>query len=431
MNLLFSNDTHGEYPESWYAATATNLAPFPSLTHDIQTDICVIGAGYTGLSAALHLSEAGYSVALIEAHRIGFGASGRNGGQVGSGLRLDQDDLEHQFGLSDAKKFWQVGQDAKSLVKHLIGSHKIDAAWKDGIAELDWSAKGALELSDYAQKLQDSYDYLDVSPLSKEDAAELIGAPVFAGGLLDMGAGHVHPLNYALGLGRAAARSGVQIYEMTQATKIERGQVWTKSGKIKAEHIVLATNGYHDGILKSVSDRVLPINNYIVATEPLGDRVDQVLTKDVAAVDSKFVVNYWRLSADKRLIFGGSESYGDRFPSDIAAQVRKPMLEIYPHLKDVKIDYAWGGTLAITPTRLPDFSAPLPGIWSAAGFSGHGVAIATLAGRILCDAIRGEGQSFELMQKLRPPAFPGMGLMRRPMLNLAMRWFALRDKLGV
>ena len=248
---------------------------------------------------------------------------------------------------------------------------------------------------------------------------------------MDWGAGHIHPLRFAFGLAQAALKAGVRIFEETEAHHIGSGIVRTGKGQISAPHIVLACNGYHGGLNRKIAARVMPINNYIIATEPLGARAQDVLAKDIAVADSKFVVNYWRLSEDKRLLFGGGESYGDRFPKDIEALVRKPMLEIYPQLADVKIDYAWGGTLAITPTRLPDFSRPGAGLWSASGYSGHGVALATYAGKVMADAIQGEASGFDLMSKMRPPAFPGLGVMRSPLLALAMRWFALRDRLGI
>ncbi|KMW60803.1 Oxidoreductase [Candidatus Rhodobacter oscarellae] len=429
MKLLHANDRAGEYPASWYAASAQPLPPFDPLDGDTQADVCVIGGGFTGLSAALHLAQSGVDVVLLEAHRAGFGASGRNGGQVGSGMRKDQDEMERLFGREDALKFWQIAEGAKALVKSLIAEHGINAAWRDGIAHADWSAKGAAETQDYARWLQDRYEYLQAEPLDRDQIRALIPSQAYHGGMVDWGAGHIHPLRFALGLAQAAQAAGARIYERSQVTAITGSTVRTATGTVAARHIVLATNGYHDGLEPRVARRVLPINNFIVATEPLGERAATVLTKDVAVGDSKFVVNYWRLSEDKRLLFGGGESYGDRFPADLTAIARKPMLEVYPHLRDVKIDYAWGGTLAITPTRLPDFSRH-GALWSAAGYSGHGVALATYAGRMMAEAIRGEASEFDLMGKLRPPAFPGMGALRRPILNLAMRWFALRDRLG-
>ncbi|MCP3969129.1 MAG: FAD-binding oxidoreductase [Rhodobacteraceae bacterium] len=431
MNLLYANDQPGEFPASWYAATATPPRPFPELKGETRADVCVVGAGYTGLSTALHLAQAGVDVALVEAHRVGFGASGRNGGQVGSGQRKDQGELERAYGIDDARKLWAVSEDAKALVKSLIAEHGIDAAWRIGIAHADWTAKGARESRDYAEKLRQDYGYTAAEPLDRDGISALVGSDVYHGGMMDWGAGHIHPLRFAFGLAQAAADAGVRIFELSEVHDLRGGVVRAGQGRVAAEHVVMACNGYHGRLDPKVAARVMPINNFVVATEPLGDRTAEVLAKDIAVADSKFVINYWRLSEDRRLLFGGGESYGDRFPRDIAKTVRKPMLQVYPHLADVRIDYAWGGTLGITPSRMPDFARPAPGLWSASGYSGHGVALATYAGKLMSDAIRGDAAGFDLMARVRPAAFPGLGLMRAPLLALAMSWYALRDRLGV
>ncbi len=431
MKLLYANDQRGTYPPSWYTASATPLAPQPELRGQERADVCIVGGGFTGLSTALHLAQAGVDVALIEAHRVGFGASGRNGGQVGSGQRQDQDVLEKRFGLEDARKFWQVAEDAKALVKSLIATHAIEARWRDGIAHADWRSKEVRDTHAYVDKLRRDYGYDHIEPMDGDGIRALIGSDRFLGGAMDWGAGHIHPLRFAFGLALAALRAGVRIFEGSEVHHISQGLVRTGKGQVNAEHIVMACNGYHGGLNRQIAARVMPINNYIIATEPLGARAQEVLTQDIAAADSKFVVNYWRLSEDRRLLFGGAESYGDRFPKDIAGLVRKPMLQIYPHLRDVKIDYAWGGTLAITPTRMPDFSRPGATLWSASGYSGHGVALATFAGKLMAEAIKGDAAGFDLMGKMQPPSFPGLGLLRSPLLSLAMRWYALRDRIGV
>ncbi|MDJ0827279.1 MAG: FAD-binding oxidoreductase [Rhodobacter sp.] len=431
MNLLHANDRRGQYPPSWYAATAEPLPPFPEFKGETRADVCIVGGGFTGLSAALHLAQKGYEVALIEAHRVGFGASGRNGGQVSGGQRQDQDTLERRYGRDDARKLWDIALESVALVKSLIADHGIDAAWRDGVAHVDWSAKGAAASQAYAGKLARDYGYDKIEPLDRAAARALIGSEAFHGGAVDWGAGHIHPLRFALGLARSAQAAGARIFEMNEAHHVAPGLVRTAKGRVKADHIVLACNGYLGGLERATAARVMPINNFIVASEPLGDLADEVLAKDIAVADSKFVVNYWRLSEDRRLLFGGGESYGYRFPRDIAALVRKPMLRIYPQLKDTKIDYAWGGTLAITTTRMPDFSRPRPGLWSASGYSGHGVALATLAGQIVAEAIHGQTARFDVMAKARPGPFPGGGGLRSPLLALAMTWYALRDRLGI
>ena len=434
LNLLHANDAPGQYPASWYRATATPLDPFPALAGDTRADVCIIGAGYTGLSAALHLVERGYSVVLLEAQRVGFGASGRNGGQLGSGQRQDQEKLEKMMGRGDAAKLWDLGQEAKDLVRKLVARHKIDCHLKPGVAWTGMSHRETHDLHAYADFLKDRYGYDQVEKLDPAGCDRLCPSPAYHGGILDMGAGHLHPLNFALGLARAARDAGARIYENSEVRSISddtKVVVRTAEGRVQADHLILACNGYLGRLNQNVAARVMPINNFIAATEPLGQRTAEVLTRDVAVADSKFVVNYFRLSHDGRLLFGGGESYGYRFPTDIAAKVRGPMLEIFPHLADVKIDYAWGGTLAITMKRLPHFARLSPRILGASGYSGHGLGTATHAGRLLAEAVAGQSEGFDLMASLPVPAFPGGTLLRSPLLTLAMTWFALRDRLGI
>jgi gamma-glutamylputrescine oxidase len=433
MNLLHANDRPGEYPPSWYAATVAPLAPFPPLVGEARADVAVIGGGYTGLSAALHLAERGYDVALLEAHRVGFGASGRNGGQVGSGQRKDVDALEAAFGREMARRLWNLGEEAKALVRALIDRHAIPAQWTPGILHACWHDREVAHAHRLAEKLARDYDYPHVRPLDRAAMRAEVDSPVYRGGSLDLGAGHIHPLAYALGLARAAAAAGARIHERSEVLTIEHGAepvAVTAAGRLRAGQLILAGNGYLGGLEPRIAARVMPINNFIVATEPLGPRARTLIPNAVAVADSKFVINYFRLSPDGRLLFGGGESYGYRFPP-IGPTVRRPLARVFPDLTKVRFDYAWGGTLAITMSRLPCFARPAPNVLSASGYSGHGVALATLAGRILAEAVAGEMERFDLMARLPTPPFPGGPRLRPALLALAMTWFALRDRLGI
>lgn len=431
MSLLDRNDSRGAYPDSWYAATTTPLAPFEPLRGTVACDLCVIGGGYTGLSAALHAAQAGLDVVLIDAQRVGFGASGRNGGQVQSGFNTAMQALEDKVGRDDARKLWAMSQEAVGLTKSLCEAHAPDADFKPGIAHANWHDSDTQADHRHAAFMAEHYRYDKLEPLSQDALYDILRAPCYRGGLLDHSAGHLHPLRYALGLARACVHAGVRIFETTRAHDITGTLVRTDRGRINASSVIQATNGYDTSLSRQTATRVMPINNFIIATKPLGDDAEAVLRRDIAVSDSKFVVNYFRLSADKRLIFGGGENYGYTFPNDIASLVRKPMAQVFPHLKDVKIDYAWGGTLAITMTRLPHISQPRPGVWTAGGYSGHGVALAGFTGKVLAQAVCGEVDGAKLLERLPTPSFPGGGALRSPILALAMTWYALRDKLGV
>jgi gamma-glutamylputrescine oxidase len=426
MNLLHVNDKAGQYPASYYAATAKPLAKFPPLKGQVSADVCIIGAGFTGLSAALHLAKAGLDVVVVEAHRVGFGASGRNGGQVGSGQRLEQDALEKMAGPEAAHRLWDMGEEAKALVRSLAG--EMGLPFHAGVAHACYTDAEVAHADAYREKLARDYGYTKIEPLPEG----LIGSSAFKGGDLDMGAGHLHPLSFTIGLATAAVAAGVQIFEQSEVHHIQhnlRTEVQTGAGRVSCNHVILAGNGYLSGLDRNVASRVMPINNFIVATEPLGDRAAEILSRNVAVADSKFVVNYWRLSDDKRLLFGGGESYGYKFP-DIIKTVRKPMLEVYPQLSDVKIDYAWGGTLAITMNRMPCFLRPHPRVLSASGYSGHGVAMATLAGKLMAQAVQGQAGGFDVFASLPQSRFPGGAALRWPLLVAAMTWYSLRDRLG-
>ncbi|MBL9051129.1 MAG: FAD-binding oxidoreductase [Tabrizicola sp.] len=433
MNLLHANDRRGEYPASYYAATATPLDRFPILKGATKADVCVVGGGYTGLSAALHLRQRGYDVVLLEAHRIGFGASGRNGGQVVSGQRQDQVWIEKTVGRENAHRLWDLAQEAKSLVKSLVRDHAMPVTFYPGIAHACRSEAEVRETHAYAEKLRRDYGYAHLEPLDRTGIRRLIGSTTYVGGEIDRDAGHLHPLNYAIGLAQAAAKAGVRIHEMSEVHRVEPGPrpvVRTPSGYVDCATVILAGNGYLGQLNEEVAAKVMPINNFIVATEPLGDRARDIISEPVAVSDSKFVVNYWRLSEDNRLLFGGAESYGYRFP-DVIKVVSKPMLEIYPQLAKTRIDYAWGGTLAITVNRMPCFTRPGQNVLSASGYSGHGVAMATLAGKLMAEATAGQMERFDLMASLPQHRFPGGAALRWPLLVMAMTWYAMRDRLGL
>ncbi len=433
MDILTANDRPGEYPGSWYAASAALPQRFPAAKGSLTCDVCVVGAGFTGLSAALHLAKQGYDVILLDGQRVGFGASGRNGGQVGTGQRLEQDALEKLVGKPRARDLWNLSLEAVQLVRGLIKEHAIDCGFVDGIIHADHRARFVPDSHAYADKLREEYGYGQIRSVDRDEMRQLVGSAAYHGGVLDMGGGHTHPLKLALGMARAATNAGVRIFEQTRVATIDEtvpAIVKTKAASITAGHVVMACNGYLGRLHRRVAARVMPINNFIVATQPLDETVARGLIRENHAVaDSKFVINYFRLSEDNRMLFGGGENYSYKFPRDIAGLVRKPMSQIFPQLSDVQIDYAWGGTLGITMNRMPHFERIKGNIISASGYSGHGIAMATMGGKLAADAIAGQAEKFDLMADVPTQAFPGGAAMRWPLLVLAMVWYSLRDKL--
>lgn len=431
MNLLDVNDAAGTYPPSYYAQTSPALAPFPVARGSVHTDICVVGGGYTGLSAALHLARRGYDVLVLEAQRIGFGASGRNGGQVGSGQRLDQEVLEARYGPEQARFLWDSACEARRLVDDLV-AEGLDCDLKPGVIYASERAGDTTSIADTAAHLATHYGY-QTTPLNQEALRALVNSPAYRCGVLDPGAAHLNPFKLVLGLARSAHEAGAQICEGSRVTAIvDAGahvQITTAEASITAEQVVLAGNGYLGELEPRTAAHIMPINSYMIATAPLGDLANELLPQDHAVADSRFVVNYFRLSPDRRLLFGGGESYRYRFPRDIAAKVRRPLTQIFPQLGDVKIDYAWGGTLGLTRSRLPFAARPSARVLSAGGYSGHGVALSLWLGRAMAQAIDGDPERFDRFATLPAKAFPGGPALRGPLLIGAMSAAALGDRL--
>ena len=421
------------YPDSYYVATAKHRQEYQALGGDLRADVCVIGAGFTGLSAAVNLAEQGLDVVVLEAERVGYGASGRCGGLIGSGQRKDVLEMEEQFGYERSRALWDIAEAAKAEIRHRVEKHAIDCDLQNGQL-LGVHKKSYLGFSaELADALAERYDYPHTRRLDREETRAMVATDNFLEGFWDSEAAVLHPLNFTLGLAAAATKMGVRIFENSRVESYSRSDpaiVKTASGTVKASFIVLACNGYLGKLESRAAGKIMPINNFMIATEPLGEqRARELINGRFGIHDTRFVVNYFRMSDDHRLLFGGGENYRPGFPRDILNFVRPYMLKLFPQLNDVRIDYAWGGTLAVTVNRLPHFGRLEPNVFFAQGYSGHGISIATVAGKLIAEAVTGTAERFDVMAKLPTHIFPGGTLLRYPGMVLGMLFYSLKDKL--
>ena len=418
---------------SYYAATAKALVDRPQLVGDHKSDICIIGGGFTGTSAALHLAEAGYQVTLLEAHKIGWGASGRNGGQICQGHNMGHEEMVKQVGKEAADLLWQTSVDSVTLVKDLVKQYQINCDLSDGVLHVANKPKHAQDIRDAVAYKRDVLGYQGVSFLNADEVAQKLGTDRYHGGEWYTEGAHLHPLNFALGLAKAAEGHGAKLYENSAVIDYQAGEkpvVRTAKGQVTCRYILFACNGYLGHLNRPAARKIMPINNFIIATEPLPQEVIGRINPDnIAIADSKFVVNYYRLSADGRMLWGGGENYSPRFPKDIAGFVKKHMIETYPELDRYRIDYAWGGTLAITLNRMPHIARQDENIFVAHGYSGHGVALATFAGAVFAKVVQGSLETVDAFEKLPMRDFPGGTLLRWPGLVAGMLYYSMLDRL--
>jgi gamma-glutamylputrescine oxidase len=422
-----------DHIDSYYAASA-NASPLAApLSGEIQADVCVVGGGIAGLSTALHLAERGYRVVLLEGHRIGWGASGRSGGQALFGYACSQQKLAAAVGGSDARQLWDFSIEALDLLKDRVARHQIDCDLHWGQMHAAIKPRQRDELKEWQRELVDDYGYTSVRFLDRADVEGLLATDRYCGALYDSRSGHLHPLNYTLGLAAAAREAGVVIHEGSQVTAIDRGdpaRVITAKGSVRARHVALCCNAYIDGLEPGLRARIMPVGTYIIATEPLGEaRITQLMRENAAVTDINFVLDYFRRSADHRLLFGGRVSYSGLDAFNTAKATRKRMLAVFPQLADAKIEHAWGGYVDITMSRAPDFGRVAPNIYYLQGFSGHGIALTGIAGKFVAEAIAGQAEHFDVYTRIRHRNFPGGKLLRTPALMLAMSYYRMRDYL--
>ena len=425
---------NGQHTTSYYAASANPTPERPSLVGDVAAEICVVGGGYTGLSTALHLAESGHAVTLLEGAQIGWGASGRNGGQIVNGLNASLDKIGRLWGADTQKFFGGLVQEGGRIIRDRVEKYDIACDLKPGNLFTAYTDKQMLEL-EAKKALWQRFGMDDHEMLDRDAVRKHIASDVYAGGMIDHSGGHLHPLNLALGEAAALEGLGGKIYEHSEVTHVElegaTPVIHTAKGIVRAQILVLAGNAYLGRVVPTLTNRVLPASTQMMATEPLGDKGDALLPTDVCVEDLRYILDYFRLSADKRLIFGGGTVYGGTDPADVIAKLRPNMEKVFPQLQGVKIDHAWSGNFAISFTRVPQMGRLNNHTYFAHGYSGHGVTGSHLFGRILAEAINGDLSRFDTFANLNWKPFPGGRMFRVPYSVIGSWWYGLRDRLGV
>jgi len=420
-------------PAPSYYAIGDQSRPRPPLAGEITADVAVLGGGIAGCSAALHLAQRGYRVVLIEARTIGYGASGRSGGQTIFGLAAGQQKLEREVGRDDAHRLFDLSIEALDLTQSLIREHAIACDYHANHVHVAVKPRHVEELTQWQRELHDEYGYETASLLNREELQGHVQSPRYLAGLLDTRSGHLQPLKYTQGLARAAENAGAVIYENSEVLRYEDGpgvRVHTAKGTVRCAHLVLCGNAYIGAVAPALARRILGVGTYIIATEPLGEeRVRNLLPSNAAVADINWVLDYFRASADHRLLFGGRVSYSAVQPPHLPESMRRRMVRVFPSLEDVKVSRAWGGYLDITMSRAPNFGKLAANVYYLQGFSGHGISLAGLAGKLSAEAIAGTAERFDVFARIPHRDFPGGRAFRRPSLMFAMLYYRMRDLL--
>jgi len=423
--------------QNYYYATALPPPPHAPLAGEVRADVCIVGGGISGLSAALHLVERGFTVALLEAKHLGFGGSGRSGGQTIFGYACGQEKLQQIVGKEDARRLWDFALDGMKLLNESIARHHIECDYVAGHMHVGVKARHDAELAAEVESLHTEYGYRSVRLVGHEELRSLVASDRYTTGLYDSASGHLNPYKYTLGLGAAAARAGVRIFENSGVTKLDIAQnassdhvAHTARGTVRARYLLIAGNALLGRLVPELARKLMAVGTYIAATEVLGEqRAAQLIANNAAVADINWVLDYFRRSADHRLLFGGRVSYSGVDPFDSARVLRGRIARVFPQLNDVKIQYAWGGFVDITPNRAPHFGRLAPNAYFLQGFSGHGMVLTGIAGQIVAEAMAGTAERFDVFARIPHRDFPGGALLRRPALVLAMLWFRLKDLL--
>jgi gamma-glutamylputrescine oxidase len=422
--------------QNYYFASTPPPPPHAPLRGEVRADVCIVGGGISGLSAALHLVERGFTVALLEARHLGFGGSGRSGGQSIFGYASGQEKLEKLVGEADARRMWDVALEGMKLQRELIAKHAIACDYVAGHMHVGVKARHDAELRAEVESLHGKYDYRSVRFVEHEELRTIVSSDRYTTGIYDSNSGHLQPYRYTLGLGAAAARAGVRIFENSGVTRLDLATnatadnvAHTAAGTVRAHHLLIAGNALLGSLVPALSRKLMAVGTYIATTEVLGEeRARALITNNAAVADINWVLDYFRRSADHRLLFGGRVSYSGVDPFDSARVLKARIARVFPAL-DARIEYAWGGYVDITPNRAPHFGRLGPNVYFLQGFSGHGMVLSGIAGKLVAEAIAGSAERFDVFARIPHGDFPGGTFFRRPALVLAMLWFRLKDLL--
>ncbi|CAK9892184.1 MULTISPECIES: NAD(P)/FAD-dependent oxidoreductase [Pseudomonas] len=419
---------------SYYAASSAPQVDYPQLQGELSCDVCVVGGGFSGLNTAIELAERGLNVIVLEARKIGWGASGRNGGQLIRGVGHGLEQFTSILGCDGVRELKLMGLEAVDIVRERIERHAIDCDLTWGYCDLANKPRDLEGFAEDAEELRSLGYRHELRLVKPEQMHSVVGSDRYVGGLIDMGSGHLHPLNLALGEAVVASKLGVRLFEQSAVTRIDYGpqvRVQTAQGSVLASTLVLGCNAYLNDLNTELGGKVLPAGSYIIATEPLGEaQANQLLPQNMAVCDQRVALDYYRLSADRRLLFGGACHYSGRDPQDIAAYMRPKMLKVFPQLAEVRIDYQWGGMIGIGANRLPQIGRlpHQPNVYFAQAYSGHGLNATHLAGRLLGEAISGQHSGrFDLFARVPHITFPGGKHLRSPLLALGMLWHRMKE----
>ena len=432
--MTYKTSDNAGHANSWYAASANDKRVRPTLQADLDADVCIIGAGFTGISAALELCERGYSVVVLEAERIGFGASGRNGGQIVNGYSRDLKTIASRYGQEKAAKLGQMSLEGGEIIRNRVAKYGIECDLVHGGFFAAFTEKQVREMEAH-KKHWESHGHSGLEMIAKQDVDQYVHTTRYAGGMIDRLGGHIHPLNLVLGEAAAVEGLGGRIFEKSRVTSVEPGErprVKTAEGSVRAAYVLVCGNAYLSPLLPEIHGRMMPVSSQVMATEPLdAELIQRLLPANYCVEDANYILDYYRRTADNRLLYGGGIGYGGHDPKDLTGVIRPNMLKTFPQLKDVRIDYAWSGNFALTLTRIPHMGRVSDKIYFSHGDSGHGVTTTHLLGKILGEAVAGHAERFDVWASLPNLAFPGGKTFRVPLTVLGAWWYGLRDRLGI